>query len=300
MKKNRSTHWMVVPLIVIFSLACNLSVQATPPNANQPPTDNQAVQVQPSPTTETPLEPPTATIAASTEAPQPTATTGPQCTTLQNLNLRSGPGLAYRDPVDTLSENTILVPLAYNPLGIPAGSWVMVQNPSNGEKGWVNAASQYVSCNLDLTKLAPLAVEPPPAPTPPRAASSVIDGTCGIGIGKFYDCEVKVSKNGIIQVKLQLNGENAGKGEGINSVKFVIFADDGTEVYNSEEKNAPYCIFGDSGGECNSWLIEDYVYKWYSGGEALQEGHYVVKIYINTDNLDNDMFWIADYNVLSP
>lgn len=300
MKKNRSPHWMIAPLIVIFSLACNLSVQAPPPNVDQPPTDNQAVQIQPSPTIEAPLEPPTATITAPTDAPQPTATTGPQCITLQNLNLRSGPGLAYRDPIDTLSENTILVPLAYNPLGIPAGSWVMVQNPSNGEKGWVNAAGQYVSCNLDLTKLASLAVEPPPAPTPPRAASSVIDGTCGIGNGTVYDCEVKVNKNGIIQVKLQLNGENAGKGEGINNVKFVVSADDGTEVYNSQENNAPYCIFGDSGGECNSWLIEDYVYKWYSGGGPLQEGHYIVNIYISTDNPSDDMFWKADYNVEFP
>jgi hypothetical protein len=298
MKKNRNPNWMVVLLIVIFSLACNLSVQATPPDVDQPPTDNQAVQ--PSPTTETPLEPPTATIAASIDTPQPTTTTGPQCITLQNLNFRTGPGVAYRDHVETLSENTILVPLAYNPLGIPAGSWVMVQNPSNGKKGWVNAASQYVSCNLDLTKLAPLAVEPPPAPTPPRAASSVIDGTCGIGNGTIYDCEVKVNKNGIIQVKLQLDGENAGKSEGINNVKFVVSADDGTEVYNSVENNAPYCIFGDNGGECNFWLIEDYVYKWYSGGEPLQEGHDVVNIYITTDNPSNDMFWKADYNVKFP
>jgi hypothetical protein len=153
---------------------------------------------------------------------------------------------------------------------------------------------------LDLTKLAPLAVEPPPAPIPPRAASSVIDGTCGIGNGTLYDCEVKVSNNGVIRVKLQLNGENAGKGEGINNVKFVVFADNGNEVYNSVENNAPYCIFGDSGDECNSWLIEDNVYKWYSGGGPLQEGHYVVNIFINTDDPSNDMFWKADYTVKFP
>jgi hypothetical protein len=299
MESKRNTHWLVVSLIVIFSLSCNLAIAATPTEVNQPPTDSQPEQEQPSPTAETPLEP-TATIAVSADTPQPTAATGPQCTTLQDLNLRKGPGLAYGNPIDTLPKNTILIPLAYNPQGLPSGSWVMVQNSSNGQKGWVNAAGQYVSCNLDLTTLSPLAVDPPPAPNPPRASSSVIDGTCGMGNGTYYDCEVKARNNGAIQVKLQLNGENAGKNEGIKNVNFVVVADDGGEVYNSVEKNAPYCIFGDSSGECTSWVIEDYVYKWGSGGEPVKEGHYIVNVYINTDNLDHDMFWFADYNVTFP
>ena len=299
MESKRNTHWLVASLIVIFSLSCNLAIAATPAEVNQPPTENQPAQVQPSSTAETPLEA-TAAIPASTAAPQPTATTGPQCTTLQDLNLRKGPGQAYSNPIDTLPKNTVLVPLAYNPEGIPSGSWVMVQNSSNGQKGWVNAAGQYVSCNLDLTNLAPLAVEPPLAPTPPRASSSVIDGTCGIGNGTYYDCEVKARNNGVIQVKLGLNGDNAGKDEGIKNVNFVVFADDGSEVFNTVEENAPYCIFGDSGGECNSWVTEDYVYKWRSGGDPVKEGHYIIKVYINTDNPENDMFWFADYNVTFP
>ena len=297
--KNRSTRWVVVTLVVIFSLSCNLAIAAAPTEVSQPPADSQPTQIQPSPTAETPVNP-TATVAVLTDIPQPTATTGPQCTTLQDLNLRKGPGLAYSDPIDTLSKNTVLIPLAYNPEGIPSGSWVMVQNPGNGQKGWVNAAGQYVSCNLDLTNLSPLAVEPPPAPTPPRASSSAIDGTCGIGNGTFYDCEVKARNNGILQVNLQLNGQNAGKNEGIQSVRFVVYADDGSEVFNTVENNAPYCIFGDNGDECNSWVIEDYVYKWGSGGDPVKEGHYIVNIYINTDNPSNDMFWKADYDVTFP
>ncbi|CAG0975470.1 hypothetical protein ANAEL_01421 [Anaerolineales bacterium] len=299
MESKRNIRWLVVSLIVIFSLSCNLGITAAPTEVNQSPTDNQPMQGQPSPTAETPLEA-TTIIPVLTDTPQPTATTGPQCTTLQDLNLRKGPGQAYSDPIDTLPQNTVLVPLAYNPQGVPTGSWVMIQNSSNGQKGWVNAASQYVSCNIDLTNLAPLAVEPPPAPTPPRASSSVIDGTCGIGNGTFYDCEVKARNNGIIQVRLQLNGKNAGKDEGIKNVNFVVFADDGSEVFNTVEENAPYCIFGDSGGECNSWVIEDYVYKWRSGGNPVKEGHYIVNIFINTDDPSNDMFWKADYDVTFP
>jgi hypothetical protein len=297
--KNVSTRWVVVTLVVIFSLSCNLAIAAPPTEVSQTPTESQSIQTQPSPSTEAPVKA-TATVAVITDITQPTATTGPQCTTLQDLNLRKGPGLAYGDPIDTFSKNTVLIPLAYNPEGVPGGSWVMVQNPGNGQKGWVNAADQYFSCNLDLTNLSPLAVEPPPSPTPPRASSSVIDGTCGIGNGTYYDCEVKARNNGILQVKLQLNGQDAGKNEGIQSVNFVVFTDDGSEVFNTVENNAPYCIFGDSGNECNSWVIEDYVYKWGSDRDPVKEGHYIVSIYINTDNPNNDMFWKADYDVTFP
>jgi hypothetical protein len=247
---------------------------------------------------------PTATAGApavtSTTAPEATATTGPRCTVLQDLNFRPGPGLAYNRPVSALQANTEVIPIAYQPVGIPGGSWVQVENPANQQKGWVSAGSQYVSCNLDLTTLPQVTVAPPPTPIPPRAQTSNQDGTCGAGgnfddEGNEWDCAVAFSDGFPIGFVITKNGEEVGEGAGIQNVVFRV-DQGGSEVYRRRENDAAYCMFGGN-GPCNVWILEDYVYKWESGGAPIEPGQYKVNIDANMDNLSVNLHWDATVTI---
>src|SRR5512142_2768893 len=153
----------LLTLSVILIFACNLGAPApsTPPPAN--PSPQPATVTAEASATPAPQQPTTAPAA-------PTATTGPQCTVLQQLNLRSGPGTAYDPPLGAFQANTILVPTGYSASGAPGGTWV--QEPASQQKGWVSAGSAYVSCNIDLTTLPAVVVEAPPQPPKPKAKGS--------------------------------------------------------------------------------------------------------------------------------
>jgi hypothetical protein len=247
---------------------------------------------------------PTATVEAptvtSTTAPEATATTGPRCTVLQDLNFRTGPGTAYNPPISTFEANMEVIPIAYQPVGIPGGSWVQVENPANQQKGWVSAGSQYVSCNIDLATLPQVTVAPPPTPVPPRAQTSNQDGTCGAGgnfddEGNEWDCAVAFSGDFPIGFVIYKNGEEVGGGAGIQNVVFRV-DQGGSEVYRRRENNAAYCMFG-SDGPCNLWILENYVYKWESGGTPIEPGRYKVNIDANMDNVSVTLHWDATVTI---
>ena len=247
---------------------------------------------------------PTATVEApvvtSTTAPEANATTGPRCTVLQDLNFRTGPGTAYNPPISTLQANMEVIPIAYQPVGIPGGSWVQVENPANQQKGWVSAGSQYVSCNIDLTTLPQVTVAPPPTPVPPRAQTSNQDGTCGAGgnfddEGNEWDCAVVFSGGFPIGFVIYKNGEEVGGGAGIQNVVFRV-DQGGSEVYRRRENDAAYCMFG-GGGPCNLWILENYVYKWESGGTPIEPDRYKVNIDANMDNVSVTLHWDATVTI---
>jgi Bacterial SH3 domain len=278
---------------IVLILACDFATSATEPNTPGQPEATQTL----------PDEEPTATQvdATATESAQitlePTSASpaGPRCTVLQDLNLRSGPGRAYNPPITTLPANTELIPLAYEPVGIPGGSWVQVQNPTNQQKGWVSAGADFVDCNLDLTTLPKVVVAPPPTPVPPRAQSSNEDGTCGQG-GIFdeqqvhvYDCGVIFSGDFPMQFQVFKDGQEIGSADGVQNVVFRV-EQDGNTIYTHTENNAPYCIFGGD-GPCNSWVFEDFVYKWESGGAVIEAGEYKVNIDATVDDPSINLHW---------
>jgi hypothetical protein len=244
-----------------------------------------------------PVEAPTVN---STTPPEATATTGPRCTVLQDLNFRTGPGTAYNPPISTFQANMEVIPIAYQPVGIPGGSWVQVENPANQQKGWVSAGSQYVSCNIDLTTLPQVTVAPPPTPIPPRAQTSNQDGTCGAGgnfdgDGNEWDCAVAFSGGFPIGFVIYKNGEEVGRGAGIQNVVFRV-EQGGSEVYRRRENDAAYCMFGGD-GPCNLWILENYVYKWESGGTPIEPGRYKVNIDANMDNVSVTLHWNATVTI---
>lgn len=246
------------------------------------------------PPTDTPR--PEQPTEAPTSASAQTATTGPQCTVLQDLNFREGPGRAYPIIV-ALPLNTVVVPLAYNPDGIPSGGpWVQVEHPTNGQKGWLSAGSQFINCNLDLTTLPSVTVAPPPTPVPPRAQTSNPDGDCGDG-GE-YDCEVILSGGLPIQIIITRNGQEIGGEQGVQVVEFRV-SQDGNEFYSHDEQTSAYCMFGGE-APCSTWVFEDNVYKWGSGGVPVEAGEYRVFIQVfivPADGSPRSLRWFGNVTV---
>jgi hypothetical protein len=283
---------------VILIMACDLATSATATDAPQPSATETLEGVEPSATTQadgTATE--SAQVTDGPTNPAPTVVPSQSCTVLQDLNLRAGPGRAYNPPIGALPASTVFTPLAYQAVGIPGGSWVQVQN--NQQKGWVSAGADFISCNFDLTTLPQVTVAPPPTPVPPRAQSSNEDGTCGQGglfddQGHLYDCAIVFSGGMPIQIQILKDGQEVSAGE----VQNVVFRVDrnGSTVYDTTENTAAYCLFGGD-GPCNSWVLENYVYKWESGGAAIEAGDYEVDITANMNNPSINIHWQATVTI---
>lgn len=119
---------------------------------------------------------PTATNTPVPPPPTPTRSGGssndqPLCVVRANLlNMRPGPGTDYHPPIGALERDALVVPLNRN----GNSTWIRVQAIPNGPIGWVSAAPQFISCNINITRL-PLGVIPPtftPTPTLTAAAAT--------------------------------------------------------------------------------------------------------------------------------
>ncbi|HSB02248.1 MAG TPA: SH3 domain-containing protein, partial [Anaerolineales bacterium] len=122
-------------LAILTIIACGLPVSTASPAAQ--PTVTQNLQTEP---VQTVIVQPTFTAEVGQETT--IASPGPSCTVLQDLNLRSGPGTAYRPPIRVLHANDVVTPLGFAPQGIPGGSWAYVQDAATQDKGWVSAGAQ--------------------------------------------------------------------------------------------------------------------------------------------------------------
>lgn len=263
MNPNMFSRWMILPFLAILTIiSCGFPVSVASPIAPQP-TVTQNIQTEPE----------------HTKTAQPTfAGPGSSCTVLQDLNLRFGPGTAYRPPIRVLPANRVVTPLGFTPQGIPAGSWAYVQDPATQDKGWVSAGSQFISCNVELATLPSVAFgTPPPPPLPKSAQSSDPDGN-GFCVDPLseYKCVGLFSDQSLFQFQIIRNGIELGESDGVEQVAFTVKKDD-VPIYSTVEVNVPYCIFGGN-GPCNSWVFEDGIYKWTQGGTPVEPGEYKVEV----------------------
>jgi SH3 domain-containing protein len=290
MFSHRVTLFLLATLMI---LSCSISgspVSTVPPQ----PTDTQAIETQPAATE---IVQPTSTSEA-TQAPSATSP-GPSCTILQNLNLRSGPGTAYRPPIRVLPTNSVVTPLGFAPQGIPGGSWAYVQVPPNQDKGWVSAGSQFISCNIDLSKLPAVPFgTPPPPPLPNSTQTSNPDGNgfC-IDPDSGFVCVGVFSDESLFQFKILQNGTELNENDGVEKVTFNVNNKDGETVYTVDEANAAYCVFGGN-GPCNPWTVEDGVYKWSPGGTPVEAGDYQMEVFA-TVNGDTSR-WAVTFTLKLP
>jgi hypothetical protein len=215
---------------------------------------------------------------------------------MQDLNLRPGPGTAYRPPIIALPANTELVPLGYNPTGIPGGSWLQVKDSSLNQIGWVSAGAQFVSCNIDLTGLPPVAVAPPPPPAAPQTNNSAPDGT----FPPNFVWEADFNSQYFIRFRVYDTTSGGTKdGDGISQVSFQVLDKDGHTVYERVERASGYCIFMGGEPECNPWVLEDFIYKWTPGGEPVREGDYLLLIVVTAKSGEQGN-WDYDVNIELP
>lgn len=295
-------RFMLLLILAGAITACSPSLAPVPATETQQPVTTQSQQ----PILEPTVEPSATHSLEITMQPTPVFTPGLECSMLQDVNLRKGPGVAYAPPILVLHEKAVVIPLGYAPKGIPRESWVMVLDPSSQQVGWVNAAEKYVTCNSDVTILPQVTVEPPPPPKLPSAQSSSVEGTCGAGgiqgnNGNIFDCAVKLTEEGGLPLQFIVikDGQEIGKSEGVEKVDYKI-TKDGKEVYSRTETNKDYCLFGGD-GPCNSWTLENYVYKWEPGGAAVEEGNYEVSIDATLNNEpDVVLHWDAVLKIKLP
>lgn len=299
----------LVVLAAFVLVACNLSGNLTEPAPEDEPNLNPSPIVTLDPATTTALIPsptsepllPTATLSPSPtdiEAqPSISPTAGPLCTVLTNLNLRSGPGTAYRPPLTSLETGTELTPIGFNPVGVPGGPWVQVRLSGQDLTGWVSAGEQFVSCNIELSTLNQVAVDPPSPPSPPRLADSAPDGS----FPEEWVWELDFNPTYLLRFKVYDETTGAtGDGDGIGEVAFEVIDPAGQVVLERTESTAAFCIFGGGEPSCNSWIIEDSFYKWQAGGPAAVSGDYRVNVLV--ESVDGLLFgnWRMIVNMQFP
>lgn len=253
---GKVTLSLVAALIVISCSITGAPITTASPEA----TDTQAIETQPEETEA--VKPSATTQFTQTAAQDSTATSpGPSCTVLQDLNLRFGPGTAYRPPITALLANTVVTPLGFAPQGIPGGSWAFVEDPSTQDRGWVSAGSQFISCNIDLSTLPPVDFgTPPPPPLPESTQTSNPDGNgfCVEQVGG-YQCVGIFSDESLFQFRILKDGVEIGESDNVVEVSFTVWRNDEV-VYEIIEAIEAYCIFGGN-GPCNPWVVENGVYK---------------------------------------
>ena len=311
MKPNTKSFLLFLSVWLLVILACGPSAAVPPTLTVTLPTETQgAVPTQPAvlePTaTATPLaENPTATLTTESQdsipqdtatSPPPTATAGPQCLVLQNLNFRAGPGLAYREPIGFIQKDTVVIPTSYYPVGVPGGSWVLVND--QGKDGWIAAESNFIDCNFDLATLPSVEVDPPPPPPPPSSVqTSDAEGGCGPENGN-PECVVTISDDFLIQFQLFENGQELTAENGVKQISFEVRvgAETGDTLYETIESTSAYCIFG--GNErCNDWPVDGNTYIWPSG-IPVSDGTYFIEIV--SIYKDTNFRWAADFEIKLP
>ena len=286
------SRWITLPLLAMLTIiSCGFPVSLT--STPSQPTATPNIQTDPEHTA-------TVQPTLTTEAIQETtvASPGPSCTVLQDLNLRFGPGTAYRPPIKALPANSVVTPLGFAPQGIPGGSWAYVQGLATQDKGWVNAGSQYISCNVELATLPSVAFgTPPPPPLPKSAQTSDPDGNgfC-VDSNDDIECVGLFSDESLFQFQILSNGVEVGENEGVESVTFNV-SRDGNLIYSTVENNAPYCIFGGN-GPCNGWVSEAGIYKWTQGGAPIEPGEYEMEA--NSTMNGESSRWAVNFTLTLP
>jgi hypothetical protein len=226
-----------------------------------------------------------------------------QCTTLQDINLRTGPGLAYRNPIGVVLKDSVIEPVGFVPEGIPGGSWVKIEADGDNPGGWVTAGAQYITCNMDLTSLPVVEfVPPPPPPLPKSAQTSDPEGGCGPK--EDYQCEVILTDESFLEFKIFKNGKELTQEDDVMQVSFSVRQggkdDNGAEIYSVIEVTSAYCILGGN-GPCNNWPLENNVTVWPNGPTVLP-GVYFVEIFATVDEngKENNVRWAAEFVLTQP
>lgn len=282
-------------LTALTIVACGVSGSTISTETPQP-TNTQEIPTEADATSTSEVTEPTST----SEVLQETATVMAEasCTVLQDLNLRFGPGTAYRPPIRALSANTVLTPLGFAPQGIPAGTWAYVEEPATGDEGWVSAGAQFISCDVDLTTLPAVPFgTPPPPPLPKGTQTTDPDGNgfC-IDADSGFQCVGIFRDESLFQFQILSNGVELGPDDGVEEVTINVNKDDET-IYSIVEVVRAYCVFGGN-APCNPWVVQDGIYRWGQGGAPVQPGEYEMEVFATLNGATSR--WAVNFTLTLP
>jgi len=280
MKPTPVLHGFILLAFALTLAACNRSISATET------VEPTAIVIEPTLFAVTGSPPANSVKALTAEATeQPTESdSGSTCTVLQDLNLRFGPGTAYRPPIQVLPQNSLLTPLGFSFLGFPGGTWAYVRDRATQTEGWVSAGSEYIDCDVDLTTLPEIVFDPPPPffPTTVQTSPGPGQGFCKTGQETEYSCVLTFSDDFLFQVQVFRNGVEISENDGVQPISFTVTKDDQV-VYQIVEGVKDYCIFGGN-GPCNEWTFEGGVLKWGPGGAPVESGEYKMAIDVTVND----------------
>ncbi len=274
-----------------------------------------------------------AVVPIATQAPAPdTAIPEPVCQVVSaGLNLRPGPGTAFNPPIATLPQDTRVRPLSFVGRGVPSGQWVEVKVEATGQRGWISAGSESLSCAVDVTTLpagvtpatpvpatttpAPAAATPTPSPTRVQVAVVPVDGNDGGNNNVRNDLNVNSGRNVrlpgfapeqvanpvvfhdriVFQVEVFDRAVGHYDGAGIQSVRFNVTDGTGKTVLDQTENTAGYCAFGGGEPMCTVWYFSEHNNHW-PNGAVLHPGLHNVQITI-TPKSGNDVTWVWKFRI---
>ncbi len=246
----------------------------------------------------------------ATRTPTRTPTPEPEVCSVQvnRLNLRSGPGVVYDPPIGGIPRNAELIPLSRN----AAGAWIEVEVASNGQRGWVSSAPQYVDCTFEISEL-PLGIIPPtpiPTPTPTPTATPTVaasptptppafvilpgggdpgpfEGDVVAGAGTFSVGSSQPTFRDRIYFRLLVKERGrSSDGDGVDrveiSVRFQPNNGNERQVYSRTERTPGYCSFG--GGEPNCDVVRiGRDARWPDTDTPIENGNYEVNFSVVRD-----------------
>ena len=191
-----------------------------------------------------------------------------------------------------METGTVVIPLGYQPVGFPGGSWVQVNDIARNQIGWTSAGGEFVSCNIDLTGLPSVAFQPPPTKQPPKTDPSAPlgDGPPNLVIDANFTSEYLL--------RFYAHDTNVGEndGKGITAVEFSVLDENGEEVQFNSEETAGFCIFGGGEPDCNPWELDNGVYVWPSTGEPVHNETYTLNVRVILDD-GNEGNWNYELTV---
>jgi hypothetical protein len=282
--------------VLVFVMACNFglppAIPVTGPTDSGLPTPTDlpdqnatAMNTIPVPATSTlPAVLPSATASrAPAASPIPSATNGPQCTAMLNLNFYAGPGSVYDLSGPIILKDAVVIPKGYQKVGFPGGSWVQVINPAGNKLGWVYDGPNYLTCTIDISTLPKADFPPTPRPTltPTLSAPNVSNTPPNGALDNFI---WKLDPSGIFGMRLEVYLVGGKKdGDHIKTVTFTVKSSDGKNLVTQKESSAPYCLFGGD-NTCAPWPMKNGRRVWPVTGQEVKSGSYPIDIEVETDD----------------
>lgn len=172
---NKRPYLLIITLFVLVGLACNAFAGPTEPGFDPPP----AIDPESGELIDDPDGVPGPAATATLPGDDPDVENGdgqPRATVLVNLNVRSGPAVAY-EIVDFLLEGSRVDIIGQN----EERSWWRIECPpdSEAEECWVSGGSQFTVAS-NVADVAVVEAPPLPTPAPP-------DPTPGTGLLVYVD-----------------------------------------------------------------------------------------------------------------